>query len=305
MEGFEVVAGVRSSSNLASLESLKVTYRYGDVTRPETLKDMVAGMDYVIHNAGVIKAKRKDTFFQVNEKGAASLFEAIEKHNRSVRKVVLISSQAAAGPSTGGVPVAEKDPPHPITTYGKSKLGGERVALTYRDKLNVVVIRPPGVYGPGDREIFGFFQTVHRRIKPHIGDIHRRLHLVHVDDLCRGVFLAATSETRSGEVFFVAESKSYSMAELVELLEAASGKRAFSVCLPGSVFRGIARLSEFAFKAVGATPMLTREKADELLASWEISTDKARRDFGFESQIPFEQGARETYRWYRRMGWLR
>ncbi len=51
--------------------------------------------------------------------------------------------------------------------------------------------------------------------------------------------------------------------------------------------------------------MLTREKARELLVSWEMSTAKAGRDFGFESQIAFEQGARETYQWYQQEGWLK
>ena len=67
----------------------------------------------------------------------------------------------------------------------------------------------------------------------------------------------------------------------------------------------VATVSEVAFKMVGATPMLTREKARELLSSWEVSTEKAWRTFGFESEITFEQGARGTFDWYRREGWLK
>ena len=75
--------------------------------------------------------------------------------------------------------------------------------------------------------------------------------------------------------------------------------------MPGPVFRMVARVSDVVSRAVGAVPMLTPEKANELLASWEVATQKARTDIAFESQIPFEQGARETYEWYRRKGWLK
>lgn len=304
-EGFHVVAGVRKTADLSLLDGLDLEYRYGDVTQPETLGDMVAGVDYIVHNAGVTKVKRKETFFSVNHQGTKSLFEAIAKHNPQVKKAVYISSLAAAGPSIGDKPLTEEDQPRPMTSYGRSKLAGERVALSFSNRFNVLAIRSPGIYGPGDKEILSFFEVVNRRIKPYIGSPERRLQLVHVDDLCRAVLLAVTNETKSGEAYFVAENRSYSMRELISLLEKGCGKRAFPVRVPSLLFKVIAGVSELAFKMVGATPMLTREKANELLVSWEVSTVKAKRDFGFESQIPFEQGAKETYQWYRQKGWLR
>ncbi len=303
-EGFHVIAGVRKTADLSLLDGLDLEYRYGDVTQPETLGDMVAGVDYVIHNAGVVKAKHKGTFFKVNAGGTKSLFEVIAKHNPQVKKAVYISSLAAAGPSIGSKPLTEEDEPHPISSYGKSKLAGECTALSFSNRFNVLAIRPPGIYGPGDKEILSFFEIVNKRIRPYIGSPERRLQLVHVDDLCRAVFLAVTNDTRSGEVYFVAENRSYSMRELISLLEKGCSKKAFPVRIPSLLFKAIAVVSELAFKLVGATPMLTREKASELLVSWEVSTAKAKRDFGFESQIPFERGARETYRWYRQKGWL-
>lgn len=305
MEGFHVIAGVRKTSDLTSLQTLKVKYRYGDITRPETLEKMVTGVDYIIHNAGVVKARNSETFFLVNEEGTNSLFKAIEKHNPDVKRVVYISSQAAAGPSSEGKPVNEQETPHPVTVYGRSKLAGEKTALSFSDKFGVVVVRPPGVYGPGDREILSFFQALHNRIKPNIGQLSRRLQLVHVNDLCRGVFLACVSEVKTGNIYFIAEEKSYSMSELIALLEKACGKKAFPLPIPTILFKTIAAISEIAFKVVGATPMLTREKAHELLHSWEVSTEKAKTDLGFRSQIPFEEGAQETYKWYRRMEWLK
>jgi nucleoside-diphosphate-sugar epimerase len=304
-EGFHVVAGVRKTSDLSSLQGLEVEYRYGDVTRPETLPEMVAGVDYVIHNAGVVKAKRKQLFFEVNQQGTKNLFEAIAKHSPEVKKVIYISSTAASGPSLNGTPVTEDRPPHPITAYGRSKLAGEGIALSFSKKLHVLVIRPPAVYGPGDKEMFTFFDVVNKRIKPYIGNPERRLQLIHVDDLCHAVFRAVTARTKSGEIYFIAESKSYTLRELIASLEKAAGKKAWPIWLPSPLFKAIAAVSEFTFKLVGATPMLTREKAGELLATWMVSTAKAKADLGFEAAIPFACGAEETFQWYRREGWLK
>lgn len=305
-EGFAVVAGVRKSSNLSSLESLNIEYRYGDVTLPESLPAMVAGVEYIVHNAGITKARDKDDFHRINEQGTMALFEAAAKHNQALKKIVYISSQAAAGPSSvNGRPVTEEDKPHPITTYGRSKLGGEQAALGFADRLPVVSIRPPGVYGPGDREIFGFFEAVHKGIRPLFGNTKRRLQLVHVDDLARGIFLALTKETSPGSVYFIAEGRSYSMAELIEMLQKVCGRKGFPLKLPAPLFRTLAVVSEVACKLLRITPMLTREKAAELLDWWEISLDKAHNDLGYESRIPFAQGAKDTYDWYLRMGWLK
>ena len=303
-EGLRVVAGVRQTSDVTLLNGLQVEYRYGDVNDPESLPAMGSGIDYIIHNAGVVKARRPETFYKVNEEGTRNLLSAIAQHNPDVRRVVYISSLAAAGPSVNGHPVAETDEPQPITVYGKSKLAGERAALEFAPAVNVVAVRPPAVYGPGDKETYTFFQAAHRHLKPAIGDQKRKMQLVHVDDLADGVYLAAVADTIPGGVFYIAESRAYTMGELTRLLMHACDRWGVPVYLPGFAFRAVAACSECLFRIFGGTPALTREKAGELLASWEVSTEKARRELGFVSRIPFAEGARQTYHWYREQGWL-
>jgi len=303
-DGYHVVAGVRKTADLSLLADLKVEFRYGDITQADTLPDMVCGVDFVVQNAGVVKAKRPEMFFKVNEAGPRNLFAALVAHNPAVKRVVMISSIAAVGPSLPDTPRREDDPPNPVTTYGRSKLAGEKVAHEYANRLPLVILRPPGVYGPGDKEILTVFKTVNRRIKPLIGDTRRRLQLVHVDDLCEAVARALRAAVPSGSAYFAAEKDSFTYRQMIDLLALAAGKTTFSLVVPSPLFKLIAALSEFSFKLVGATPMLTREKVRELNSSWEIATDKARQELGFESRIPFEQGARETYAWYRKEGWL-
>jgi nucleoside-diphosphate-sugar epimerase len=218
---------------------------------------------------------------------------------------VYISSTAASGPSKNERPVTEDDPPNPITTYGRSKLAGEKVALSYAGKFHVVSIRPPGIYGPGDKETFPFFEAVYKGIRPYIGNTKRRLQLIEVDDLCEAIFLAVTKDTPSGLVCFAAENKAYTMKELINILAESCGKKGFGLYVPSFLFYIIAVIAHGASLLIGATPMLTKEKADELLASWEISTKRAEEIFGFRSRTPFAQGAKLTYDWYLKEGWLK
>lgn len=303
-QNFDVIAGVRKNANLQLLAGLPVSYRYGEVTEPSTLAEMVKGVDYVIHNAGLVKAKHESEFFQVNEVGTRNILEAISRNNPTVRKVVCVSSLAAAGPSLDGRGVTESDAPRPITAYGRSKLAAEAVALQYADKLPITIIRPPAVYGPGEKEILTIFKTIDRHVRPMIGNQNRAIQLVHVDDLARGIALASVSDSKSGTILFISESRAYSMQELLDTIQSALGTWAVPIPLPAFLFRLIAMISEGTFKLVGAKPMLTREKASELLAAWKVSTQKAEETIGFSSSIPFDRGAKLTVNWYREMGWL-
>ena len=132
-EGFTVFAVVRQSADLSNLAGIDVSFRYGDVTQADTLPAMVTGVDYVIHNAGVTKAKTNSRFYEVNERGTQSLFEAIKEHNPNIKKAIYISSLAGVGPSYNEIPVNEATLPNPLTTYGKSKIAGEVVALSYQN----------------------------------------------------------------------------------------------------------------------------------------------------------------------------
>lgn len=302
-QGFRVVAAVRKGCNVRLLGQLPVEFRYGDVTDAGSVPNL-SEVDFIIHNAGVVKARTREEFYRVNAQGTANLMAAVTKQNPSVVKVVYISSQAVAGPSLDGQPVPESAIPQPVTTYGKSKLGGEEAVLAYKDSINVAIVRPSAVYGPGDREILTFFQVTNMRMRPYFGDTTRKLQLVHVDDLSRGIYLATITPTRSGSIYHIAESNAYTLAEVIDMMQQAAGKWGMPLRVPAGLFRSVAAVAEFGSKILGIIPMLTREKCNELLGSWELATDKAKQELGFVSQIPFAQGARETFAWYREHNWL-
>ncbi|MFH2037020.1 MAG: NAD(P)-dependent oxidoreductase [Candidatus Zixiibacteriota bacterium] len=302
-DNYSVIAGVREGCDCSLIEELDIQYRFGDITQPETLEKMTANVDYIIHNAGLTKTDNFDNFFLVNQIGTKNLLNSAMK-NLSLKKFILISSLAGVGPSEYGQPLTEDAIPHPLTAYGRSKLRGEEEVLKFSDKINSVIIRPPAIYGPHDKEMLAFFETLNNRIKPYLGNLRRKIQLVHVDDLAYGVSLALKADTISGSVYYIAEKQSYSYCALIRMIRKAVGRVALPIYFPGWGLKIIAFFSQSIFKALGKSPMFTVEKANEILRNWEVSTDKAREELGYESQIDFPTGAQETVWWYREEGWL-
>ncbi len=302
-DGYHVIAGIRKGCDDSLISDLQIERRYGDITQPETLPGMVKDIDYIVHNAGLVKAKSVEQFAKVNQEGTKNILHAVEQ-NKKLKKFIYISSLAAAGPSVKGAPLTEDIPTHPITAYGRSKVAGEAEALLFKDRMNVAIIRPPAIYGPGDIEMFSFFQILDNRIRPYLGNWNRRIQLVHVDDLCYGVRLALKAKTNSGAIYFIAESQSYKYCEIVDHLRKAVGRAALPLYIPGLTLKILAFFSENIMKALGRSPMFTIEKACEILENWEVSVEKAERELGYKSQIPFSEGARQTFYWYRDQGWL-
>jgi len=300
---YHVIAGVREGCDAGLIEGLDVEYRFGDITQPETLPAMVQDVDYIIHNAGAVKVKNPKSFYNINQIGTRNIIEAAIG-NKKLKKLIYISSMAAAGPSILNQPITEDDTPNPITEYGRSKLAGEKEVLNKIDSINAVIIRPPGVYGPGDKEMFTFFEILNNRIKPYLGSLKRRIQLVHVEDLTRGISAALRADTKPGAIYYIAESQSYSYYQLVHHLRRAVGRVSLPIYIPSWAVRIIAWISEKSLRAFGQTPMFTVEKANEILENWEVSTEKAERELGYKSEITFPEGARQTIYWYREEGLL-
>ena len=118
-----------------------------------------------------------------------------------------MSSLAAVGPSNGA-PVDRRCEPRPLTAYGRSKLAGERVLLEVADRIEVVILRAPAVYGPRDAEMLRFFRMARRGVLPVPGGPDRPLQLVHVQDLARAVAAAVFAPDARG-VYHVADERAH------------------------------------------------------------------------------------------------
>ena len=278
---------------------------YGDLFDTDALRQAVTGVDYVFHSAGVTKAKTAEEYFRGNTQGVKNMLDAVSQHNPGLKRFVQISSQTATGPSPGRTPVTEGTTPHPITTYGQSKLKAEQLCAEYGGKIPITIVRPPAVYGPRDKDIYEFFNTMSKGLQPMVGLKEKFVSLIHVGDLVRGFVLAAESEKALGQTYFISSSQIYGWKEVGEVTRRVLGRRALRIKIPEAGVFAIAAFSEF-FGLFSRTPVLINfEKARDMVQDyWTCDSSKARRDFGYVQEIPLEDGIRNAVEWYRSKGWL-
>jgi nucleoside-diphosphate-sugar epimerase len=299
--GLKARALVRTTSDVSILKRFGVERVVGDLGDTDALRRAVADVDTVVHLAAATRALRPATFHEVNGAGTLRLLEAMEADGGG-RRMVYLSSLAAVGPA-GGRPVRPEDEPRPLTTYGRSKLEGERHALG-RDATAVAVLRPPAVYGPRDRELLPFFRFARYGLLPVIGSVDRRLQMVHVRDLAEALVRAAEAREATG-IFHIAEPTAYTWGEMLDHMARAVGRRGVKVRVPAAVLKAAAGGTQVAARMSRRPAVFDGEKALELLAAgWTCETDGAREALGFETSIPLADGLRETASWYRAHGWM-
>ena len=180
-DGHRVRALVRPGSDGSALDGVGVERVPGGRDRRRgRCRRAVEGSEVVFHLAGLRRAPERSAFFRVNAEGTRTVSEAMLRVG--ARRMVLVGSLAAVGPSRPDRPHVETDPLEPAEWYGESKAEAERIALGTRG-LEVAVARPPRILGPGDRENLVFFRLVKRGIRLEIGGGPRPLSVVDVDDV--------------------------------------------------------------------------------------------------------------------------
>lgn len=310
LAGHEVTALARSAHKTAHLNFPGMKTVVGDVTEPSSLEAAVKEQDIVIHCAGLTAAKDRETFFRVNALGTGYLAEAVAKFSPRIKRFILVSSLAAAGPAEKNEPKTEDVPEQPVSLYGESKLEGEKVLKKYLDTFPVSIVRPPIVYGPRDRGVFEIIKSVNRRMAPHIpgsGETKDKyFSVIHVNDLSKGIQLLMSAEKpTSGEVFYFAEDRVYTYREILSTISSVLKKRVLKFALPMPVVTLTAGSLTLLGRAMGKTFPLNWDKLNELKPDfWICSPKKAKLVLGFETEFELSQGMHSTIQWYKDNQWL-
>ena len=305
--GDRVRALVRKSSARKHLETLpNVEFFEGAVEQMDRVREAVDGVDAVVHSAGLVKARSADEFFAINVGGTSNLVQAARARGRELMKrFVYVSSLTACGPSTDGSPVPV-DQEAPNNAYGRSKLAAEKVVLSAREEIPVVILRPGAIYGPRDGEIFEMFLSIKRGLLPLVGGGEAKGVWVYATDCAAACVRALDADVASGSAYFVDDGcGALTQRQVLADAERAMGRRALvRANLPVPVLMAVARGVE-AFGRLSNRPvMLTREKAQMLLQHWVCSSEATRRELGWEPRVAWHEGVERTVRWYRDNGWL-
>lgn len=303
-QGARVRCLVRAASPRRWLEGKPVELHVAEMTDAAGLAAASRDATWIVHAAGLTRGDSVAAYHEANVAGTERMLRAALEAAPGLRRFVLISSLAAAGPSLDGNPVTEDLTPSPVTPYGESKLRAEELALLLRDRLPVAVLRPPTVYGPRDPELLRFFRATKMHISLELRR-HGRFSVVHAEDLARATWLALTDERAVGGVFFVAGPDVTGYREMGVTVAEALGVRTVRFTPPRWFFHASAIAMGLAGRILGRKSIVNRLKFREITSGdWICSSARFRGLTGWEPRFTLEEGVRLTARWYREAGWL-
>lgn len=303
--GDTVRAFVRKSSKVDALKSLGAEIAYGVLEHGKGIEEALSDVDAVIHCAGVVKALEAQTYHEVNAGGTQHIVDAIRKTNTKLKRFVLISSLEAFGPSRDGghIPV-ESEPCNPPTHYGRSKVAAERVALAIKDEVPVTILRPTGIYGPRDTEMYQFYQAAAKGVMPLIAPRDGTFTVVYGPDCAAAALKALDVEHASGSIYFVSDGQIYTWAEGERIFRRIFG-RVVALQIPRPIVKLAAAGAELVQRIRKQPGTFNRDKLGMLLAKhMNCSSEALQKDLGWKPTVFFEDGSRVTVDWYKKNGWL-
>lgn len=303
-KGHHVKCIIRKSSNLQWLDGKAVEYCACGLDDVEALQLAFEDAHYIFHIAGVVKALRPEGFFKGNVETTRNVLEA-SLYAKNLKKVLITSSMAATGPAPKGGFVDEASPLKPIEPYGYSKVEQEKIALQYSDRIPVVIVRPPGVFGERDTEILAFFKMMSKGWCVRMGMDNKELSLVHVQDLVQGMYLAAIHPNNSGEVYFLGSLECYNWKQIGAITAQIMQRKTRSLPIPHFVLYTVGSFGSLMEKWFKSNVDLNLDRARRITqASWFCSSDKAVKELGYQQTLSLEEGISRTVDWYKEKGWL-
>jgi nucleoside-diphosphate-sugar epimerase len=301
-DGWDVYAFVRGSSRTDYLEGLGVHCIEADITSFSDVHNSFPDVEVVFNLAAAYRAEHADRneFWRINVDAVANLLEASLVHN--VLRFVHCSTVGVQG-EIEDPPASESYRFKPGDHYQESKLAGERIALEYMEKgLRVTVVRPVGIYGPGDERFLKLFKPIAKGYFVMVGTGDTLYHLTYIDDLVQGLVLAATRQEAVGQVFTIAGEKYTTLNELVDMIAKVVGRKRMKIAIPLMPVMLAAAVCDKTFRAFGLSPPIYPRRVEFFALDRAFSIEKARRTLGYEPKVGLEEGLRRTADWYRKQG---
>lgn len=299
LEGAEVHVLVRPfSPHRSRLQDLPVVFHEGDVLEPASLQGLFAGMDGVIHAAGMLgqAGTPEATYHRLHVEGTRNVLSECAALP-TPPKVVYVSSPGVLGP-TVGQPADETAPIAPSNPYERSKAAAENAARSFNVPL--VIARPEFIYGVGDDHVLGLFKAVQRGIFFYIGRQSYTCHPTYIQDAVDGILLCL-HKGQVGETYHIMGPRAVSFGELAQTMARALGVRPPWLTVPRPLAWAVAVVLE---RLLGSKAPLTPTGVAFFSEDRAFSWQKAHRELGYTPQFDHERGIQTAVQWYKQKGWL-
>jgi len=275
----------------------------GDLTDAAAVRAACVGVDVVYHIAATYReAGQPDSAYRaINVAGVQHVIDGARA--TGVRRVVHCSTGGVHGHVTN--PPANEDAPfNPGDVYQETKLEGERLARAegLKGALEVVIVRPIGIYGPGDLRFLKMFRGISRRRFPVLGSGEVFYHLTYIDDLCEGFRLCGEVPQAAGRTYILGGPRYTTLNELVAMIAAELRVSPLPFHLPVWPFWLAGAACEAVCVPLRVQPPLYRRRVDFYTKSRAFDTTRARTELGYAPAVDLPEGIRRTTAWYRAQG---
>jgi dihydroflavonol-4-reductase len=307
--GDEVRALVRARSrerfDRSPLPATGVLAVDGDLTEAASVMRAADGVEVIYHIAATYReAGQPDSAYRaINVDGTRNVLEAAKA--AGVKRVVHCSTGGVHG-HIANPPANEDAPFNPGDVYQETKLAAETLAREFghRTGLDVVVARPIGIYGPGDRRFLTMFRGLARGRFPLIGNGRPFYHLTFIDDLVEGFRLCGTVAAATSRTYILAGPRYTTLEQLVRMVAAELQVAPPRMHLPVWPFWTAGLLCEMLCVPLRIEPPIFRRRVDFYTKSRAFDTTRARTELGFAPKVDLEEGIKRTADWYRSEGLL-
>ncbi len=304
-KGYQVKGLVRKNADMKLISGLPLELHYADLALDQDFTSVMQGVDVVYHIAAAYRTENvpKKYFWDVNVEGTRKLLIAAKKSG--VKKFVHSSTVGVQG-DIKNPPATEEYPYSPGDYYQESKVDGEKLVLEFyrKEKLPVSIVRPVGIYGPGDTRFLKLFKHIYNGKFRMIGDGKVLYHLTFVEDLARGFILAGEKDEAIGEIFTIGGDGYLTLMELAEKIAKIFNKPLPKAKIPvwPVWFGGL--LCEIVCKPFGISPPIYRRRVDFFIKDRAFDISKAKRVLGYQPKVSLDEGLKITAEWYLKNNWL-
>jgi nucleoside-diphosphate-sugar epimerase len=301
-EGAQVTAFVRSLSRAESLKRKGVDCRVVDITDAEQVKRAFEPFDQVFHIAALFRTEAADRseFTRVNVDATRNLAEAAKQ--AGVGRFIHCSTVGVQG-RIDDPPADENYRTQPADHYQETKLEGEMVAREYiAAGLPGVVVRPAGIYGPGDLRFLKLFKAINRGWFVLIGSGKSLYHFTYIDDLIDGFILAGSHPRALGEVFTIGGAQAVTVREVVDTIADVLDRPHPWLRIPAWPVELAAVACERICTPLGIDPPLYPRRLEFFTMDRSFTVEKARSQLGYDPKVAVAEGFARTAAGYRQQG---
>ncbi len=292
-DGWQVHGSIRSAKHAASLPAAVKTVQINSIDGNTDWSGAVGGIDTIVHLAARVHVMRDNeadslaAFRRINVAGTARL--ARHAAEAGVRRFIYLSSVKVNGEESATA-YTENDAPEPLDSYGKSKWEAEQVLrdVSASSEMEVIILRPPLVYGPGVKANFlQLMRIVSHGVPLPLASVHNMRSMIYLENLVDAIMTCTNHHKAAGQTFLVSDGEDVSTAELIRRLAAALDKKSRLLSFPPMMIRLAGRLSG------------KSEEVERLLGSLTVDTTKIRHELGWKPPYTMDEGLKETAEWFR------